>query len=308
MKIDLSKGINIQIDGELGKYKTLPIDDLVKIAKNFQELIFSIAKYDLPNDQLVDLNNFKIELSGFNPGSAIPSFIFSPREENKQSFNWDQQRQKVNEKFEILMDISSKGDYNILLELYPNPIIRTNIVENIYNFANSFGTSPVHIIDNKKGKISLIYDIKRFKPSVKNTLIAEVEEPKNVINNTEAIASVRLSNNKGKVRKKIMSLYSKDTFSIEYAPEFIKSSEYGTFYFKYPLRCLFEKEDDFFTIHSEMLDIIAVGESQEEAVKSFSDEFGYMHFRLNSLKNSQLTKHNILIKNIINNLILKIEK
>jgi len=39
MKIDLQNGAYLQIGGELGKYNSLPIDVLVKVAQHLQELI-----------------------------------------------------------------------------------------------------------------------------------------------------------------------------------------------------------------------------------------------------------------------------
>jgi hypothetical protein len=50
MKIDLTKGIYIQICGELGKYNNVPIDNQLSFAQDLQNLILNIAKHDLPSD------------------------------------------------------------------------------------------------------------------------------------------------------------------------------------------------------------------------------------------------------------------
>src|SRR5690606_34540321 len=94
MAIDLEKGISLKIEGELGKYQTLPIDALIKIAESLQELIVSIAKHDLPSDQAIDLNNFKLELTDFQKGSSIPSFVLTPRIQPVIS-NYEIQRNEV---------------------------------------------------------------------------------------------------------------------------------------------------------------------------------------------------------------------
>ena len=65
MKLDLNSGAFIQIGGELGKYNSLPIDILIKIAQDLQELVMTIAKYDLPSSDAINLDNFKIELVDF---------------------------------------------------------------------------------------------------------------------------------------------------------------------------------------------------------------------------------------------------
>lgn len=69
----------IEVGGEIGKNNTLPVDYLVELAKKLQALILEIASYDLPTDQSIVLENFKLELKTFKKGSAIPGFIFTPR-------------------------------------------------------------------------------------------------------------------------------------------------------------------------------------------------------------------------------------
>jgi len=73
LAIDLQKGISLKIEGELGKFQTLPIESLIKIAESLQELVLSIAKYDLPVNEAINLSNFKLELTDFQKGSAVLS-------------------------------------------------------------------------------------------------------------------------------------------------------------------------------------------------------------------------------------------
>ena len=79
MKVNLSEGLNLRVEGEIGKYNTLPVEYLVKLAQNLQQLIQDIAQHQLEVDGSIDLSNFKVELSGFKIGSAIPEFMFTPR-------------------------------------------------------------------------------------------------------------------------------------------------------------------------------------------------------------------------------------
>lgn len=310
MKIDLEKGTFIEIGGELGKYNSLPIDDLVKIAQDLQELIFTIAKHDLPSNESIDPKNFKIELIGFSKGSAVPKFAYTQRAENKTSINWQVHRNIVNEKFENLIKISNSGDYAKIIELYPEPIKRNPIVENLYAFANDFGTAPVSFVDydEKSEKIVPIYKINRFKPAVKKELIAEIKEIDSTSNESdEAVAKVKITNKNGRITRKIIDTYSNKKFSLEYAPTLIISG--ATKYFlKFPLRCLFEKEDDYFVIQSEMLEIIGTGLTEDEAEISFGEEFDFIYEKFNSLDNELLTNHNQLIKSFLNQIVEKIEK
>ncbi|NLV19761.1 MAG: hypothetical protein GXY51_09795 [Bacteroidetes bacterium] len=310
MKIDLNSGAFIEIGGELGKYNSLPIDVLVKLAQDLQELVFTLAKYDLPTKESIDLNNFKIELVGFTKGSAVPKFAYSPRSENKTGINWQLHRNTVNDKLEKLVEVSDEGDYGRIIELYPEPVKRNPIVENLYSFVNSFGTAPVSFVeyDEVNEKITPIYKINRFKPAVKKELISEIKDVAEAVSETdEAVGKIKISKRDGKITRKIIDIYSGKKFSLEYAPDVIVT-ETKNYILKYPLRCLFEKEDDYYVIQSEMLGIIGTGLTEDDAEKSFTEEFDFIYNRLKTLDDDSLTNHNRLIKNILIQIIDRIEE
>jgi hypothetical protein len=310
MKIDLNSGAFIEIGGELGKYNSLPIDVLVKLAQDLQELVFTLAKYDLPTNESIDLNNFKIELVGFTKGSAVPKFAYSPRSENKTGINWQVHRNTVNDKLEKLVEVSDEGDYGRIIELYPEPVKRNPIVENLYAFVNSFGTAPVSFVeyDEVNEKITPIYKINRFKPAVKKELISEIKDVAEAVSETdEAVGKIKISKRDGKITRKIIDIYSGKKFSLEYAPDVIVT-ETKNYILKYPLRCLFEKEDDYYVIQSEMLGIIGTGLTEDDAEKSFTEEFDFIYNRLKTLDDDSLTNHNRLIKNILIQIIDRIEE
>ena len=310
MKIDLNSGAFIEIGGELGKYNSLPIDVLVKLAQDLQELVFTLAKYDLPTNESIDLNNFKIELVGFTKGSAVPKFAYSPRSENKTGINWQVHRNTVNDKLEKLVEVSDEGDYGRIIELYPEPVKRNPIVENLYSFVNSFGTAPVSFVeyDEVNEKITPIYKINRFKPAVKKVLLSEIKEVGETVPETdEAVGKIKISKRDGKITRKIIDIYSGKKFSLEYAPDVIVT-ETKNYILKYPLRCLFEKEDDYYVIQSEMLGIIGTGLTEDDAEKSFTEEFDFIYNRLKTLDDDSLTNHNRLIKNILIQIIDRIEE
>ena len=310
MKIDLNSGAFIEIGGELGKYNSLPIDVLVKLAQDLQELVFTLAKYDLPTNESIDLNNFKIELVGFTKGSAVPKFAYSSRSENKTGINWQVHRNTVNDKLEKLVEVSDEGDYGRIIELYPEPVKRNPIVENLYSFVNSFGTAPVSFVeyDEVNEKITPIYKINRFKPAVKKELISEIKDVAEAVSETdEAVGKIKISKRDGKITRKIIDIYSGKKFSLEYAPDVIVT-ETKNYILKYPLRCLFEKEDDYYVIQSEMLGIIGTGLTEDDAEKSFTEEFDFIYNRLKTLDDDSLTNHNRLIKNILIQIIDRIEE
>ena len=310
MKLDLNSGTFIQIGGELGKYNSLPIDVLVKIAQDLQDLVMTIARFDLPSDDTINLDNFKIELVDFKKGSAVPKFAFTPRVENKVGHNWKIHRNIVNNKFEKLMAISGSGDYNKLKEMYPEPVKRNPIVENLYSFVNDFGTAPVNFveIDEKTEKITPIFKLHRFKSASKKELVTDIKDIKEIkLETDEAVGKIKIIKKGGKINRKIMAYYSKSKFSIEYAPETLIFGK-TKYILKYPLRCLFEKEDDYFIIQSEMLGIIGTGLTEDEAENAFAEEFDFVFNRFNSLDSTSLTNHNKLIKSILNQIVEKVEQ
>lgn len=309
MKIDLNSGAYLQISGELGKYNSLPIDSLVKIAQEFQNLIFTIAKIDLPSDNAIDLNNFKIELTGFKKGSAVPQFAYSSRAENKSGINWSIYRSDVNTKVEKILEIANIGDYSKIVDLYPVPAVRNPIVENLYSFTNSFGNSPAHFVNiDSKNKIVPIFKIHKLKSKVRDSLLGEIKEPLTTPLISEGVGKIKKSKTVGgKSRSTIVTFYPDKDFSIEYAPEVIVF-ESLKYILRYPLRCQFKKEEDYYFIQSEILGIVGTGRTEKDAMLSFAEEFNFVYNNLNSLNNNELTENNIFIKNNINHIVLKIEK
>jgi hypothetical protein len=124
--------------------------------------------------------------------------------------------------------------------------------------------------------------------------------------NDEAVAKVRIINRNGKISRRIIDTYPREKFALEYAPELIVSNN-KKYSLKYPLRCLFEKEEGFFVIQSEMLGIIGTGLTVEEAESSFAEEFDFIYDKFNTLNNELLTNHNLLIKSILNQIVDKVE-
>jgi len=310
MKINLEEGTFIQVGGEMGKYNSLPIDYLVRIASFLQELVLTLAKYDLPSDDQINLDNFKIELIDFKKGSAVPEFAFSPRSESKTGQNWQIHRSLVNTKFEQLLEISDDGDYSKIKELYPDPFRRNIIVGSLYDFTNSFGTAPVSFVnfDKKEGKIIPIYSIKKFKPAVRDSLVSKIKE----INSEdslsgEGVAKMKYYSIKGKIKRKIMDVYTRKNISIEYAPEVIVANE-RKYILTVPLRCLFEKEHTYYLIQNELLNIIGTGKNEDEAEQAFGEEFDHMYRLLNELNDNSLTERNKQIKSFFDYYIQTIEE
>jgi hypothetical protein len=295
----VKKDIVLKIEGELGKYKTIPVDSLVKIAESLQELILSIARHDLPCDKTIDLNNFKLDLSGLDEGSVIPSFVFTPRV-SPTIDSYEAQRVEVIKKFNRLMDVSDRGVYNDLKTIYPELDRRNAIVESLYDFTSCFGNSPVSIyeVGNNSTKI---YSLKEFKRDTKNDLVGTIIKPDNEKTEELMVGSIRVTKTStGKTRTKVQEVYPRQQLSLSYSPETISVNN-KKYILNYPLRCLFDKEEDYYVINNEQLDIIGTGLSREDAETNFNEEFDYLYVRLNSLIDNHLSNRLLGIKLILNN-------
>ncbi|MBW8050667.1 MAG: hypothetical protein FVQ77_10090 [Cytophagales bacterium] len=88
-------------------------------------------------------------------------------------------------------------------------------------------------------------------------------------------------------------------YTLDYAPEKIVTGA-NVYYLRYPLRCLFEKEDNYFIIKSELIDIIGTGETEDEAEQNFAEEFDFIYHRYNELPDNKLSERIKVIKTFLN--------
>lgn len=295
--------ISLQIGGEIGKFNTLPIDYLIEISKRLQNLLQTIAKLSITETSTIDLNNFKIELSGFFAGSAVPQFAFTNRLQHTLN-DVSQQRKLVKQNFQKLLEIADTGEYENIKKLYPDGYRRNAITEDLYSFASSFGSSPVSVVDVLKQKNGInivpLYRIKKFSKEAKERLKVNVIENKSPeIYEDITIKKVKTTTRDGHRKSKTLEEYSDKKASLAYSPENIVCGDI-VYELNFPLRCLLEKEDDYSIINCELLDIVGTGQNIEEAEESFSQEFDYIYQRYNSLNNEKLTKRLQAIKTIIN--------
>ena len=59
--------------------------------------------------------------------------------------------------------------------------------------------------------------------------------------------------------------------------------------FNFPIHCSFVKEEDYYLIKNELIDITATGLTSDEVEQNFNEEFDYLYTRLNELDNSKLS-------------------
>jgi hypothetical protein len=303
---------NLQVEGEIGKYNSLPIEYLIEIAKNLQNFLQTLAKVNLTDGSTIDLNNFKVELTGFQKGSAVPQFIFTPRRRLTLDANIDNQRQLVRQKFDELVEASGKGDFGKVKELYPDAYRRNEVIDGLFYFVNSFGKAPVNVVDiknkNGKEKITSLYRVRPFAKEVRDRLITHVIENQELETIQEVSVRKVLTTYRGgeKLRTKTIEEYSDKQAAISIAPDRIISATH-TYHLIGPLRCLFEKEDDYYVLTCELLDLVGTGLTMEEAQQSFAEEFEFIYNRYNALSDAEMSHRIKSIKTLLNALLKKVE-
>lgn len=291
----MKRKLKIEISGEIAKNNSLPVDYFISIAKNLQDLIAQIVKYDIPSQEDLDLKNFKLELTGFEKGSAIPIFQYYDDGQENLMTPIEKQREIVDNKLDELLIISSENNYLKLLDKYPEPIKRNAIAGQLYSFVNSLKGEKTKIyLNDEKG-----YNIEKFNDEIKKILLIKVIEDKVSDSPETQLAKVKIY--KGKKRK-IIEMYDKKFNNIEYATEMIRTENYY-YELKYPLRCKAEKEEGMITIENEILGIFAYGETVTEAEIMFNKDFDFIFKRYNELNDEKLTEDVKMIKMNLNNLV-----
>jgi hypothetical protein len=308
MKLDLINGINIQIGGEAGKFNTLPIEVLIKVSESLQKLIQNIAHLELGSSHEIDLSNFKVEFSGFKIGSAIPMFMLTPRIAYTIK-DIDDQRKFVNNRFNKLMTIADNGEFNHLKDEYKDGFSRNQIVSSLSDFTNSAGNSPMKFAKfSKTGEIQTVSTIRRIKPKVLKNLLADIKKDELQIEEDYGVAKIKYSTySDGRRKKKLMDEIRDHDAALSYTTDEIQYM--GSVYkLNAHLNCKLEKEDNYYIIENNLLDIVGTGKSIEYAKLSFAEEFDYIYKRYNELKETELTQRTKMARDFINIIVKEIDR
>lgn len=121
----------------------------------------------------------------------------------------------------------------------------------------------------------------------------------------KVLARIKITKSGGKTTNRIEEVISKVKHSLSYSPEVININK-KQYILNFPLRCLFEKEEDYYVINNEQLDIIGTGLTKDEAEHNFNEEFDYLYNRLNSLEDNQLNKRLLRVKQVLNSFVKQV--
>ncbi len=305
MAIDISNGINIEILGSAGKRGVIPVKLLINISKSLQDLIHTIATYDLTSS--THLNNFDIDFTGLKKCCAVAQYSYSPAHTQESIIEpIIQQRLSVSNKLDILLQVTDKREYGVIKELYPDGIRRNKIVESLSDFVNSPGNTPIRFVDfTEDNKIVPLFKMNSIKPEIKKSLmsdiIMDIEDEKHI----RGYARIEMIEGKKKSQK-VSKKYFDPEIALVYSPHVINFHE-NQYFLKKPPICTIEDDDEnkSIIIKCDELDIYATGIDEYSAKLDFAEEFNYIFKRFNELPDEKLSLKNKKIKNYINSIVSK---
>ena len=296
MALNFNDKVYLQIGGEIGKNNSLPLNYLAELAKNLQTLVDNLAAVELPKNEGFDPKNFQLELTDFRAGSAVPGFSFTKNIQSVIGADVSDQRSKISQKFESLMELANSGEYTKLNDLFPESNQKNEITQSLYGFVNSLKTPKVAFGNySEKSGFKPDFKVKKFKKSLRDELIEIKKEP--VVKITEyGFGRIEVTKSNGKERKVIKEFYRPETAKLSHVFHKIESKNM-TYELSAPLySSLTKNDDDSVLIESEMLNLSSAGATVEEAIEKFSEDFHLMLEQLNATKYIDLTEKMRVVK------------
>jgi len=205
-----------------------------------------------------------------------------------------------------LFEVANSGDYLSLKKIYKKKVARNEIATKMHDFVNSFGDSPVEIVGGGK-TMKRLFKVQKFKSHIKNELIEKPAKSMEEKVEETIVGSIKVTREGGKVvRKKVVEIYDDEHTSLSYSTNEILGNSLK-YELNHALRCLFVKQDDFYIIQNELLDIIGTGNSQTEAEYNFFKAFDYCYMRYNNPKIT-LSRRLIGIRDILRGIVKNVKR
>lgn len=89
---------------------------------------------------------------------------------------------------------------------------------------------------------------------------------------TEVVAKLKIVKSGNRIKRTTKEIFDDKHAEPAYVTDKIVFN-YNTYLLAFPLRCKLEKEDDYYLIESEMLDIVGTGKTIDDAEKVFLKNF-----------------------------------
>jgi len=289
---------------------TISWDVLKSLGDSLEALVQSVAKYNEQFAGKVNLENFKLDFSGFYDGSAVPAFRIAPQIQSS-IFNDRHITKSIASEFDNLLQNIDKGNYQEISDRYKTDEAKNDIIKKVYDFTNSAGTIPVSIVkrsSKKDNKFTDVYKIRKLNKSIMDKLIIidrDLDVADTMSSEITAFAKVRIKSRNGKTTKKTSELYQdkEATLSLKYDEIIVNDKIYEL---NFPIFFQLIKEGKGTILEQEQLDLFAAGLTLEQAKESLLDQFDHTYNRLNELSANQLSDHLKKVKSFYNLLVKQI--
>jgi hypothetical protein len=284
MPLSLKNGLFLSVAGTLGKNHEIPVSDLVKVLTEFEKVVSSIAAAGSHPP-------VKLSLRGFHAGSAIMELGSSLSEPS--FFDNPQQEEWFEHALESVFEVASFGEYLRLNELFNQPQVRKDLAQSLYGLTSAVGDSPLSLVEptEKRGHFREKYAIRVFKKHMLDHFIDQEVTPEIVQEPTVAYGVARVkqkTSKKGQVRQELVDvMYDPE---VKFSRSFTQlKSESNTFTFFDPLTCVFEHNKDGFLMENEELGLVATGDTMDELIVHFANEFDHVYHRLSEFADDRLS-------------------
>ena len=301
-QINLDKELLLRIGSENDEH-VVSWEILKSVGDKLEALIQTIAKYSSSAENPADLNNYKLDFSGFYNGSPVPAFRLNSHP-TLTLFKEDDARQTVILDFSKIMSRVDKGNYQAIADDYNQAIAKNEVIKKVYDFTNSAGDIPVTIVKREQEKFLKVYTVRRLKKEVFDKLTVQ-EIITNQSEKEESIEVAKIIITKaesGRVSKKIAESYDD--------VEAITSLKYDkisfltkTYFFKFPVLFQIYSEGQGTIIENEQLDLYASGKTKTDAKIELYSQFVNSYRRLNELQDDQLNPKLLEVKKYLNSII-----
>ncbi|WP_158825735.1 hypothetical protein [Mucilaginibacter lacusdianchii] len=304
--LDLEKELLIRIGNESDEH-SVSWDVLKNVGDKLEALILTLAKYNLDAAGNSNLDNFKLDFSGFYNGSAVPAFRLNPHP-IPSLFDNGEARKSVVADFTKVVSSIDKGNYQQIADWYNMPSAKNDVIKKLYDFTNSAGTTPVTIVKRQDdNKFKKVYSIRRLNKEVYDQLIVKeqtLEAADVKPDESTAVARVIIKKDKsGKISRKTSELYNDKEATLSLKLDRIETDN-SHYIFKTPILFQLYQEGKGIIIENEQLDLYAGGRTTTEAKESLFKQFSHSYNRLNQLQDNQLSSYLLQVKQYYN-LIIK---
>jgi hypothetical protein len=306
-KLNISSGVYFRIEGEVGKTQGLAWHVLAKMAESLQKLVIDLVRFDSKAPATLAQNSIEIELFDYKPGSAVPAFRVRKPDNPDLFASFEKAKTILDVQLQQVFEIAQTGNYDRLKNLSGNPGIVSELGRDVFEFVNSVGDSPLSIVKPiANGKFRKVYKITRFKKELYQTFVAPRILTVAVDAREEAFGKISVTKIKGKRKTaKLIEIYRGKDMAMSFAPNSIVTPD-RVYNLHSPIMCLLHKEDDFFIIENEQMDLYASGETETQAEQNFYLEFDIAYRRFNDLPDDKLSERlkraklamNLLVKEI----------